>query len=109
MWTPDAAVIARLEVQLGSALQAALDRAPENRYTKPSVSAYFRQYLGFVVAGHRIVYINGASEAVVKLARNADEWKAVAWDVCDGGLSFFGAEYDPRTNTVNNVTFNGGR
>jgi hypothetical protein len=107
-WIPDAAVIAKLEVRLASALQAALDAAPGGRYPKPSVSAFYRQYFGFVVAGKRIVYINGAREQIITGGRRPEEWKTVAINGCDGGLGVFGAEYDPVTDTVHNVIFNGG-
>ena len=57
----------------GPALREALDRAPGSRFPKPEVHESYRQYLGFVVGGRRIVYINGAHERVVQGARNAEE------------------------------------
>ena len=106
-WTPDAAVIAKLEARLARALQTALDGAPIGRYPKPQVSAFYRQYFGFIVDGQRIVYINGAHEQIVSRGRPL-EWNTVAWNGCDGGLYLFGAEYDPAKDTVSNVIFNGG-
>jgi hypothetical protein len=107
-WGPDASVITRLERRLAPVLRAALDRAPEGRYSKPGVAEFYRQYIGFVVGGRRIVYINGAHEKIVRSARQPDEWKTVAWNGCDGGLFLFGAEYDPATDEVSNIIFNGG-
>jgi hypothetical protein len=107
-WTPDAGVIARLEARLAPALKSALDAEPASTFPKPEVAAFYRQYLGFIVAGRRIVYVNAAHEKTLKRAR-PDEWKTVAWSGCDGGLSLFGAEYDPATDTIRNLTFNGGR
>jgi len=105
-WTPDAEVISRLEARLAPALQTALADAPSGRYAKPQVSEFYRQYLGFIVAGRRIVYVNAAREQIVRGGR-PEEWKTVAWNGCDGGLSLFGAEYDPATDTVHNLNFNG--
>ncbi|MCR4376132.1 MAG: hypothetical protein NUW22_14915 [Acidobacteria bacterium] len=107
-WTPEPTVIARLELRLGPALSEALARAPSSRFPKPEVQGFYRQYLGFVVGGRRIVYINGAHERVVQGARNAEDWKTIAWNGCDGGLLLFGAEYDPAADTIDNVIFNGG-
>ena len=109
IWQPDAPVIARLERRLAPALQTALDQSPESRYPKPAVSGFYRQYIGLVVAGRQIIYINGALDKVVRLSRRPDEWRTVAWNGCDGGLSLFGAEYDPTADVVSNIKFNGGR
>jgi hypothetical protein len=106
-WTPDGAVIAKLEVRLARALQAALDAAPAGRFPKPQVPAFYRQYFGFIVAGQRIVYINGVHEQVITRGR-PQEWNTVAVNGCDGGLHLFGAEYDPAADTVHSVIFNGG-
>jgi hypothetical protein len=107
-WRPDGNLIPRLERRLAPALQAALDRTPEGRYPKPGVAGFYRQYIGLVVGGRRIIYINGAHEKILRSARQPDEWKTVAWNGCDGGLLFFGAEYDPATGEVSNIIFNGG-
>lgn len=107
-WTPEPGVITRLELRLGPALSEALTRASSGRYPKPEVQGFYRQYLGFIVGGRRIVYISGAYERVVQYARNAEDWKTTAWNGCDGGLSLFGAVYDPATDTIDNVIFNGG-
>lgn len=107
-WVPDSRAIARLELRLGPALRDALDGAPSGRSPKPEVSGFYRQYLGFIVGARRIIYINGAHERIVSGARSPEGWRTTAWNGCDGGLLVFGAEYDPETDSVANVTFNGG-
>ena len=106
-WMPDPSHVRRLEVALASALQAALDSAPGGRYPKPVASGFYRQYLGLMVAGKRIIYINGLHEQLVAHGR-PDEWRTVAWNGCDGGLHAFSAEYDVASDTVGSVIFNGG-
>lgn len=108
IWRPDAATIRRLESALGPALQAAIDRAPESRAPKLVAADYYRQYAGFVVAGKRIVYINGLHSLTISERPRPDWWKQTAAMPCDGDMLFFGAEYDVETGKVLNFMFNGG-
>lgn len=106
-WIPDLSVVRRLEAALAIALPVSLDRAPGGRYPKPVATSFYRQYLGLVVGGKKLVYINGLHEQLVAHSR-PDEWKAVAWNGCDGGLHAFGAEYDVDSDRIQNIIFNGG-
>jgi hypothetical protein len=108
IWTPDATTITQLESVLGGALQAAIDRAPESRRSKPVAGDYYRQYAGFVVSGKRIVYINGLHQQTIASSPRPGDWKVTAANPCDGGMLFFGAEYDVETGKVLNILFNGG-
>src|SRR6185436_4265736 len=91
-----------------AALQGEIDRAPEGRAPKPVAGDYYRQYAGFVVAGKRIVYINGLHRLTVTDRPRRDWWKLTAAEPCDGDMLFFGAEYDVETGKVLNFMFNGG-
>jgi hypothetical protein len=109
VWTPDAATITRLEAALGPALQKALDeRAPRDvNYRAPE---YYRQYGGLVIDGRRIVYVNGFHWRFISLtwsSRYFDVrwWRVTPTGVCDGGMWFFGAEYDPATGRVVSIEF----
>lgn len=106
-WVPKESTIKRVESALGPALQSALEQAPGGRYPKPVASAFYRQYLGLVVAGRRIVYINGLHEQLVANGRPA-EWRTTVWNGCDGGLFAFGADFDPESGQIQNLIFNGG-
>lgn len=108
IWTPDATTIRQLESALGPALQTAIDRFPESRRPKPVAGDYYRQYAGFVVGGKRIVYINGLHHQIIDSSQRPDDWKVTAASPCDGGMLFFGAEYDVETGKVLNILFNGG-
>jgi hypothetical protein len=116
LWTPDAAIIATLEPVLASALHGALERASPSKPPPvlPAGAAaparftaveYYRQYSGLIIGGRRVVYVNGFRSGRTPPAN----WQTVAPRTCDGGLSFFGAEFDVETGTITDLSFNGGR
>ena len=106
-WTPDAETIQRLEAALGPELQAAIDLSSEARKGRLA-SEYYRQYAPLVIAGKRIVYVNGLHKNTVESNRKLP-WKTTASHACDGGLLFFGTEYDVETGRLTRIIFNGGR
>jgi hypothetical protein len=64
--------------------------------------SYFRQYVGVVVGGRKLVYINAF--------RSDDDhpnWPRSAVSVCDGGSDYWGALYDPITRRFSRLAFNG--
>lgn len=64
--------------------------------------SYFRQYVGVVVGGRSLVYINAfRSDA------GHPNWHRSAVDVCDGGNDYWGAFYDPVTRRFSRLAFNG--
>src|SRR6266571_1175119 len=70
-----------------------------------NVHDYYRQYVGIVVNGRKLVYINALA---VSLERHyTNEWKTAPVMVCDGGSEFWGAIYDPSTKTFSQLAFNG--
>ena len=105
-WIPDHATIRRLETALGPALQKAIE-VSKIAETKPAVSDFYRQYAGFIVAGQRIVYINGFHAKTVDRGRPMS-WRTQALLPCDGGMLFFGAEFRVDTGVVDKIIFNGG-
>jgi hypothetical protein len=80
---------------------------------------YYRQYVGIIVHGRRLIYINGfhsmflgMQARVDSATRNAKQarqwnWRRVPVFVCDGGYGFFGAVYDPALDRVEDFGFNG--
>ena len=105
IWTPDEETIRRLEAALGPALQAAIEHSTLSQ-NKPVATDFYRQYAGFIVAGKRIVYINGLHRQTVD--GRSTPWRTQALSPCDGGMLFFGAEYAVETGVVSNIVFNGG-
>ncbi|KQR17946.1 MULTISPECIES: hypothetical protein [Xanthomonas] len=62
-----------------------------------------RQYVGVVIEGQQLIYINAfklPNDPPVKPAREAIK-------VCDGGSAFWGALYDPQTGAFSQIAVNG--
>ncbi|HDS0948894.1 TPA: hypothetical protein QDZ34_001540 [Stenotrophomonas maltophilia] len=91
-WAPSRQQIDQLEAKL-STLEAQV----------PHVLDFDRQYVGIESAGKRLIYINAFphSDSDVNPAREA-------MHVCDGGAQFWGAVFDPASNTFSDLQFNGG-
>jgi hypothetical protein len=64
--------------------------------------SYFRQYVGVVVDGRKLVYINA-----FRSNSHHPNWQRSAVSVCDGGSDYWGALYDPVTRRFSRLAFNG--
>jgi hypothetical protein len=111
-WTPDQKTVRQLEDALAPILQAAIDREVAEPTRRQSVGDYYRQYIGFLLDGQHIVYVNGFHELHLRLSsarpdQSVSFWRTHAVNVCDGWTLFFGAEYDTATGHVRNLRFNG--
>ena len=63
-----------------------------------------RQYVGVVVDGRELIYINA-----FKLPDSPSLKPATtAVGACDGGAAFWGALYDPQTGAFSEIAINGG-
>jgi hypothetical protein len=91
-------------------IEAALDSALARRRIGGRVvtARYGWQYAGIIIDGARLVYVNGFSTANITLLTG------LGWDLryqagraCDGGVTFFGAVWDPSTHQLSNLRFNG--
>jgi hypothetical protein len=104
-WQPTAEQIQSLETLLPKALEDALVKRGEH----PDRSrVYLRQYAGFIVGGHRIIYVNAFPHEFLNGVQSSTlDWKFHATLVCDGGSAFFGAEFDPDKETFSHFEFNG--
>jgi hypothetical protein len=106
-WSPASTQIADLEKRLFPLLLQQLSRERSQR--KPE--DYLRQYVGFVIGGRKVIYVNGVHRSYIeetkKLRIPGSDWEHQAIFVCDGGDDFFGAEYDVDTKSVANLLFNG--
>ena len=69
-----------------------------------SSGSYHRQYVGIVVGGRREVYVNGFR--LVSSASGPPPWEIQLVSVCDGGDSYFGAEFDVPTDRIVSLSFN---
>ncbi|MFA0923986.1 hypothetical protein [Xanthomonas fragariae] len=91
-WTPSRQQIEQLE----SRQDALTPAIPEPR-------DFDRQYVGVVIQGQQLIYINAfklPNDPPVKPARKAIQ-------VCGGGSTFWGALYDPQTGAFSHIAVNG--
>ena len=99
-WTPNPQDIAGLEQRLPAIARL------EGGFTGHSIhiehpELAYRQYVGVVVAGHRLIYVNAVRGPFEKYAREHVEV------VCDGGSPFWGVLYDPATGRFFDLQTNG--
>ena len=95
-WVPEEREIKALEARLG-------DVKLERRGVIPSPFGFYRQYIGIVAGGRRLIYVN-AFPADSNLIKN---WKTRLVSVCDGGSAFWGVQYDPAADKVFDLETNG--
>lgn len=99
-------------------LPALADAPPENpngvvpASSRIDLATSVRQYVGVVVGGRRLVYVNAFPQDMLDRDADmpsdhrlhADRRVAV---VCDGGPSFWGVVFDPATGEFSGLDFNG--
>lgn len=97
-WSPGSPDVLAAEAKLARSLGAALDRLKDKQAIP--LTAYRRQYAGFVRNGQRVLYVNG-------IADWPDDWRRRAVRMCDGGPKSFGAIFDVGGGTFDSFVFNG--
>jgi hypothetical protein len=103
-WSPTLDDVAALEAALPAAL-AARPLGPAPDWSRLSDS-WGRQYVGLVRGGRRFVYGNFFPRTVVG-DDEAGQWRTQPVEICDGGPSFFGVEYDVEAGRITHLDFNG--
>jgi hypothetical protein len=110
-WLPDKTQVRELEARLPEALDSALAKRGEKEHRPRD---FLRQYGGFIIHGHKIIYMNAFPRSLIDDEERFNEhnehkrsWHRDVEGVCDGGPSFFGVEYDPKTKTFSHFEFNG--
>ena len=100
-WTPSPGQVAELESLLTPLLRSELAGPGEMRkFRRDHLAEYRRQYAGLTVDGRRTIYVNGF------MTLDTADWRYPTI-VCDGGLNYFGVEYDPASRTFRRFSFNG--
>jgi hypothetical protein len=80
---------------------------------------YYRQYMGIVSNGHRLIFVNGFDQSYLYLRRESDsidiaagkhpkplDWRTTLVQDCGGGPFFFEALYDPSSRAILRFDFN---
>jgi hypothetical protein len=103
LWTPGPAEISDLEARLPVALAAKHDEL----FHPPA--EFYRQYVGFVLGGHRYIYVNAFPLDGLHQVPGGPplDFSGELQDVCDGGADFFGIVYDPVAKAFTNFFYNG--
>lgn len=98
-WTPTEGDILVLEEKLGPYLQQA---APQD-YPGPlkPLSAYKRQYVGFVAGGKSLIFMNFFCET------HGIDWQQELIFVSDGGSCYFELNYEPESGTFSDLSIHG--
>jgi hypothetical protein len=101
-WVPGKRDVAALEAHLediGKMSPRGLPLADSDRRHS------YRQYVGIVVGGRRLIYINAFPPAFTKIV---PDWKIrFMVDMCDGGAAYWGAVFDPATRTFSDLETSG--
>jgi hypothetical protein len=74
-----------------------------------AIPGYRRQYIGITKwTGERTVYVSAFHELEQSLRSGADtlQWRQTPVSRCDGGLMYFGVEYDPAKRRFGRLHFN---
>lgn len=67
------------------------------------LSLYKRQYVGIIVQGRKIIYVN----TLLPNEYSGRSWKMEPEMVCDGGCDFWGVEFDVESGQFSNLYSNG--
>jgi hypothetical protein len=100
-WQPSESQIRQLEADV-RLLEGHKDEACCN----PAASLkdplrYYRQYVGVIRDGRRLIYINAFRDPA------PPDWRTAPVVVCDGGDGYWGVLYDPALRTFSQLAFNG--
>lgn len=98
-WTPAEADILALEEKLGPYLEQAAPQA----YPGPlqPLSAYKRQYVGFVTEGKSLIFVNFFCET------HGVDWQQELIFVSDGGSCYFELNYEPQSGVFSDLSIHG--
>jgi hypothetical protein len=99
-WNPSEADVRLLERHLPALLDLTSSACCSPGARIAELDASHRQYVGVVVRGRRMIYVNA-----FPVAHREEAHAPVV--VCDGGTAFWGALFDPETATFSDLAFNG--
>ena len=102
IWVPEEKAIAILEVKLKKIERLTSNLCCLQNERISDINKYYRQYIGIVSKGRRLIYINAFVGP-----KPPNNWLTTPIMACDGGMSFWGAIFDPETGDFSQLAFNG--
>ena len=102
IWVPEEKTISYLESNLEKIEQLSSKLCCLENTRISNVRNYFRQYIGIVSKGRRLIYINAFLGP-----KAPTNWLTEPIMACDGGVSFWGAIFDPETGEFSQLAING--
>lgn len=100
-WDPTARQIDEAEALLPDYVRSLARQVPRLERPFLSLDESYRQYLGVVIDGRRLIYVNLFRRPALT------DWRTHFIHVCDGGAVFWGVLFDPRTRRFSFPQFNG--
>jgi hypothetical protein len=110
-WSPSLRDVRTSEAEFPKMLRTVLAAMPD-RCKDGRPPEYYRQYVGFLRRGKRVLYLNGlrkdATDELAKFeASSAGEWRRRAVGACDGGIDYLGVVFDMEAARFDSLAFNG--
>lgn len=101
-WVPDDKMVLSVEANLDKIEHLAPNLCCLRNVHISNVRGYFRQYVGIISEGRRLIYINA-----FRGPNTRKNWLTAPVIACDGGTSFWGAIFDPDTGEFSQLAING--
>lgn len=101
-WTPTKEEIEIMEKHFNKLQRLKASECCLFRFKLHDLNNYYLQYVGIVVDGKKLIYINGMSKK-----HGGSAPSPIPYDVCDGGMMSWGCLYDPQKEKFFHLAING--
>ena len=109
-WNPSEQQIKELENHIFKISELTADSCCIIGQKVNDVNKFYRQYVGVIVNGQKLIYINAFPNFEFdNLPKNykKPDWRKEPYTVCDGGEYYWGVLYNPLTKEFRELAFNG--
>jgi hypothetical protein len=108
-WTPKTSQLKEVEHSLPAFLRKEMQTRPLGELSEVIALApkYRRQYVGMILNGRKVIWVNCIPQKSEKGIDPFVNWKREIVDVSDGGSGFWGAIYDVEKHTFERLILNG--